>query len=240
MNCQVRIKAPDGTSVKARALLDSGFTSSFVSERIVQSLGIDRHSRHLTISGIGGVSHKTPISSISTFEISSLYKANAKYTITAIVVPCVTCDLPLQPVYETAKWDHLSNITLADPDFAVPGKIDLLLGADIYSDLLLHCRRCGPANTPTAFETQFGWVLMGKTKPYSASASHSVTSNHTTVTTAGDDILRMFWEVDENPKDNVNLTPEERTVVHHFEGNHTLSETGHCSTPKESAKQTTR
>ena len=129
-------------------------------------------------------------------------------------------------MYETAKWDHLSNITLADPDFAVPGKIDLLLGADIYSDLLLHGRRCGPANTPTAFETQFGWVLMGKTKSYSASASHSVTSNHTTVTPAGDDILQMFWEVEENPRDDVNLSPEERTIVHHFEGNHTRSETG--------------
>lgn len=40
--------------------------------------------------------------------------------------------MPLQPVYDTSKWDHLSNIAFADPDFATPGKIDLLLGADIH------------------------------------------------------------------------------------------------------------
>ena len=144
MTCQVRIKAPDGTSIKARALLDSGSTSSFVSERIVQSLGLNRRPQHLTVSGIGGISRKSPMSAVSTFEISSLNSSNAKYTITAIVVPRVTCDLPLQPVHDGFKWDHLSNIPLADPDFGKPGKTDLLLGADIYSDVLLHGRRCGP------------------------------------------------------------------------------------------------
>ena len=32
MTCQVQVMAPDGTSIKARALLDSGSTMSFVSE----------------------------------------------------------------------------------------------------------------------------------------------------------------------------------------------------------------
>ena len=84
------------------------------------------------------MSHKSPLSSVSTFEISSLYSSNAKYTITAIVVPRVTCDLSLHPVFDSLKWNHLSNLTLADPDFATPGKIDPLLGADIYADVLQH------------------------------------------------------------------------------------------------------
>ena len=58
MTCQVQIQAPDSTSVKARALLDSGSTMSFVSERIVQSLGL-----RLTVSGIGGMSTKSSQSS---------------------------------------------------------------------------------------------------------------------------------------------------------------------------------
>ena len=116
MTCQVRDKAPDGTLIRGRALLDSGSTSSFVSERIVQSLGLNRSSQRLTVSGIGGMTHKSPLSSVSTFEVSSLYPSNVKYTITAIVVPRVTCDLPLQPVIGGSKWDHLSSIALADPD----------------------------------------------------------------------------------------------------------------------------
>ena len=131
MTCQVRIKAPDGTFIKAHALLDSGFTMSFISERIVQSCGLNRRSQCLTVSGIGGVSRKSPLNSISTFEISSLYSSQVKYSITAIVVPRVTCDLPLQPVCNSSRWNHLLNLSLADPDFGIPGRIDLLLGADI-------------------------------------------------------------------------------------------------------------
>ena len=97
------------SSIKAWALLDSESTSSFVSECVVQSLGISRHAQHLTISGIGGVSHKSSHTFVSTFEISSLCSSNAKYMITAIIVPHITCDLPLQHVYDSHKWDYLSN-----------------------------------------------------------------------------------------------------------------------------------
>ena len=81
----------------------------------------------------------------------------------------------------------LSNITLADPSFVTPGKIDLLLGAGIYSDVLLHCRRCGPPNT---FETQFGWVLTGRTNAHSA--NHLAVAYHYTAVVSGDDLIRSF------------------------------------------------
>ena len=163
------------------------------------------------------------------FQISSLYSPRARHTITSIVVPRVTCDLPLQPVRDASKWDDLSNLHLADPNFAIPGKIYLLLGADIYTDVLLHGRWCGPPGTPTAFETQFGWVLTGRTNIRSASHP-SVASHHTSVTSS-DDILRMFWEIEESPKEYANLSTEERSVVRHFEENHSRSETGRFIVP---------
>lgn len=181
MTCQVQVIAPDGTSIKARALLDSGSTMSFVSERIAQSLGLRRRSQRLTVSGIGCTSSKSPLSSVSTLEISSLYSPETKYALTAIIVPRVTCDLPLQPVHNSSNWSHISSLPLADPDFGTPGRIDLLLGADIYADVLLYGRRCGPPGTPTAFETRFGWVLTGKTQVRSYPTSHSsVASHHST------------------------------------------------------------
>ena len=115
MTCQVKVNAPEGTSIKARALLDSGSTTSFVSERIVQALGLIRRSKCLTISGIGGLSHKSPLQSVSTFEITSLYSPKSKYSLTAIVVPRITCDLPFQPVHMDPQWSHLSGLALATP-----------------------------------------------------------------------------------------------------------------------------
>ena len=90
-----------------------------------------------------GMSSRSSQSFVSTLQVSSLYSPEAKYDITAFVVPCVTCDLPLQPVCNYSSWSHLSMLPLADPDFALPGRIDLLLGADLYADVMLHGRRCG-------------------------------------------------------------------------------------------------
>ena len=42
MTCQVFVRAPDGSKVKVRALLDSASSSSFISERLVQNLCIPR------------------------------------------------------------------------------------------------------------------------------------------------------------------------------------------------------
>ena len=101
----------------------------------LQSLGSKWCPHGVTVSGIGGISQKSPITSISTFEMSSLYLPSSKYSITAVVVPRVTCILPLQPVYGTSKWTHISDLNFADHDFATPGKIDLLLGADTYAGI---------------------------------------------------------------------------------------------------------
>ena len=163
MTCKVSVKAPDGTSIRARALLDSASSASFVSERLVQGLNLPLSHHNLKISGIAGLSRKSPLQSIASFNISPVKSPDKKFTISAIVVPHVTCDLPLQPVHYESTWTHLSGLPLADPDFGSPGPIDLLLGIDVYSDVLLNGRRSGPPNTPTAFETHFGWVLAGRT-----------------------------------------------------------------------------
>ncbi|XP_064382855.1 uncharacterized protein LOC135331570 [Halichondria panicea] len=146
----------------------------------------------------------------------------------AIVVPRVTCDLPTQPVHLNAKWSHLNNLHLADPDFGQPNKIDILLGVDVYADVLLQGRRNGPPGTPTAFETKFGWVLTGKTD--NLKVPSNVAANYA-ITLSGDDILRKFWEIEECPRDVSNHSPEERSVVRHFAETHKKSEDGRFVVP---------
>lgn len=54
---------------------------------------------------------------------------------------------------------------------------------------------------------------------------------HLTTVATGDDLIRKFWETEENPKDQVNLTMEERSVVRHFQETHSRSETGRFIVP---------
>ena len=85
----------------------------------------------------------------------------------------------------TQKWKHLEGIPLADPDFSRPGRIDILLGIDIFVEALCQGRQTGTPGFPSAFEMEFGWVLAGKLDAYAP--SQSIMSHHVSVIT-GDDL----------------------------------------------------
>ena len=144
------------------------------------------------------------------------------------MVPRVKCDLPVHPITFSSSWTHLYDIPLADPDFGCPGRVDILLGVDVFTAALLHGRRVGPSGTPVAFETVFGWVLAGSTDQ---STSEPVALSHHTFVTADDDLLRRFWEIEENTKHKTNLSPEERSVVQHFEMSHRRAPDGRFIVP---------
>ena len=137
----------------------------------------------------------------------------------------------LWPTIEVG-WTNLSDLPLADPGFSQPGRIDILLGADIFVKVLRQGRWNGPTGFPTAFKTDLGWVLCGSAGFTSTSTQTNVhiTTFHTSVTSS-DDTLRKFWEIEESPSDQASLSIEERTVVRHFESNHSRSKEGRFIVP---------
>ena len=147
---------------------------------------------------------------------------------TAVVVPRVMCDLPLHPVHFDSTWNHLSDIQLADPDFGRPRKIDILFGVDVFVEVLLQGQRIGPPDSPTTFETQFGWGLAGKTNP--STQDYRIASHHASLVT-GDDLLRKFWEIEQHPKGDSSLSAEERSVVQHFKDNHSCTKSARFIVP---------
>ena len=156
MTCRGVVFAPDRSSVEARALVDSGLTSSIASERLVQSLRLPRSRHNVWVSGISGFLTSSRVQSIANFQISSTYSNGKKFDLTAIVLPRIKCDLPISPVPFNLSWNHLSALPLADPAFGEPQHVDILLGADMFASILLHGRQTGPPGSPVAMETMFG------------------------------------------------------------------------------------
>ena len=161
MTCRVLVMTPDGCTMQVRALLDSASSASFVSNRLVQQLSLPRHHRQAQIVGVGGLTHQRLGQSVVCFSVAPLFALEEALQIEAFVLPTVTSNLPLHSVPFDHNWYHLSGICLADPDFGTAGNIDLLLGADVFSDVVLQGRRSGLSGSPAAFETRFGWVLTG-------------------------------------------------------------------------------
>ena len=73
----------------------------------------------------------------------------------AFVLTRVTTDMPVNLVESIDKWKHLAGLDLADPDFGTPARVDVLLGADYYGEVLLRGRRWGPRGTPYAKKNVF-------------------------------------------------------------------------------------
>ncbi len=116
MTCCVQVEAPDGSTMEARAILDSGSSASFISERLAQSLSLSRSNQSTRISGVAGFSSSS-VHPITSFRIFSSLSPTKKFFTSAVVVPRVTCDLLLHQVHFSRNWNHLSGLQLADPHF---------------------------------------------------------------------------------------------------------------------------
>ena len=103
MTCRVHVKSPKGTHVVARALLDSASLASFVSKRLAQTLGLPRTKRDV-ISGIAGITHQSQSHSFTNFEVAPVGLSTKVLSMTAAIVPQVTCELPPNPIPFKTEW----------------------------------------------------------------------------------------------------------------------------------------
>ena len=150
------------------------------------------------------------------FRVTYLKNGGRNFPVQAIVLNKVTSDLPSSPTPFNDNWKQLVGLELADPDFGSPRTIDLLLGTELFGQILLHGLQFGPHGSPMALKTHFGWVLSGAIDSKQQQGAQTCC-----LATAGtDDLLRRFWEVEDPGPQNPVLSAEERMVVRHFEQAH--------------------
>ena len=87
MTCQVQVTSPDGHTTKARALLDSASSASFITEHLAQHFHLPRLHHNMKISGIGGASTKSPSRSMVDFKITPLGIEGKTLDVEALVLP---------------------------------------------------------------------------------------------------------------------------------------------------------
>ena len=161
MTSKVRVQGPDGRSIVAWALLDSGSHVSLISNQVAQTLQLPRQATSIKFSG----AQDTPLQgarSITRVSLCAISSNEPVTCLTAAIVPRVTCNLPLQGAAHVRNMPHIDSLTLADPTFLLPGKIDLLLGCDAIPDIMEQEHIAGPKDAPIAVRTVFGWAILEK------------------------------------------------------------------------------
>lgn len=153
----VRVQNSVGNFVTLRAMIDSGSEATLISDSVVKWLGLSKRSVHTLITGVGDV-RLDPCKHVVDFSLRSNVNDFQLY-LTGFILPKLSGFLPSKPV-EFNGWPHIEGLTLADPDFHRPAAIDIILGADAYSQILVEGLKKAK-DLPTAQNTELGWVLVG-------------------------------------------------------------------------------
>nr|XP_012234631.1 PREDICTED: uncharacterized protein LOC105679278 [Linepithema humile] len=220
---QVQVSSLEGNTTKARLLLDQGSEISLITERLAQRLRLSRQRSSVPLVGIGAQPSNTT-KGIVRFKIKPHFDSRFEAVISAHVLPSLTTTIPAREICQNS-WLHLKGLQLADPLFSTPGPIDLLLGADVYGQILNEGVVKGQVNSPIAQSTTLGWIISG---PTGKEVSHRrLQSYHISCDKELCLLMQRFWELESVPTAHrSSLTPEEQECEKHFQDTHSRDSRG--------------
>ncbi|KAF8763414.1 hypothetical protein HNY73_021601 [Argiope bruennichi] len=206
-----------GDSFLFRALLDSGSESSFVSENVINILGLKRKNARVSLSGISGVQAGTTRGSVN-LKIGSRFSEEC-VTVNAFILNKVTSQIPVENI-NIKELDYLKGIPLSDEDFSKPSVCDIILGSDCFFSILRNGKISGSEGQPIAQSTIFGWVVAGQIRRDSISSSY--TQSHLISVESDcniDSVLQKFWQMEELPDKKFLMSDEEEFCENLFKKN---------------------
>lgn len=174
-------------------MLDQGSTINIVTEAAALLIQARKIRVNHSIIGIGDtqtgiIKHKIQM------DLGSMYDSDYSYKIEAAIVPKLT---RIGDIFrkEDSTLKYFEKMDLADPNYHVAGRIDLLLGATAMAEILLEGLIKGQIDAPIAQQTKLGWILSGS---YVPNIEKRIKCNF--AKTEDEQIsvqLRKFWELEE-------------------------------------------
>lgn len=181
-----------GSRRPCRILLDCGSQANFLSRGFLAKLGLQPRPLNVTISGVNG----TTAASTQAVHVKVQSRLDSyTFTIDCIIADRVTDKLPAFTL-RRRDFDFPRNLKLADPQFHVLSEIDILIGAEIFWDLLCIGQIQCSDKHPKLHKTKLGWILAGRlAEPMRPSPR--VHSFHASISNDQlHDQLNRFWQLD--------------------------------------------
>ncbi|XP_046615391.1 uncharacterized protein LOC124302865 [Neodiprion virginianus] len=150
----------------------------------------------------------------------------------ALVLPKLTSRLPSDR-FGDLDLRQFEGLALVDPDFSVSQDVDVILGADVYGQLLRPGLKRFPTSQLVAQSTAFGWVISGmvRSDKRRADRAHSSLPTRALHCLGEPDLeraLRRFWSLEEIAPNSGGLTPEDEMAEHLFGEAHSRESRGRC------------
>ncbi|XP_056647327.1 uncharacterized protein LOC130451990 [Diorhabda sublineata] len=221
----VFLKDKSGNLTKARALLDSGSQSNLITSDLARLLNIGTTKINLPVIGVNQAT--TNITEQLNIDIISRENNSFQQNATFLVINQIAGNIPNFKI----DCQHLNipkHITLADPEFDKSAKLDILLGAGVFWDILADGQFKLGDGKPILQKTLFGWVISGPIyQNCSIQNNSSITISCNLITTMLENAIEKFWKIEEYQDDNkTKRTIEEKQCEEHFLKTIQRTETG--------------
>ncbi|XP_051170292.1 uncharacterized protein LOC127287411 [Leptopilina boulardi] len=193
-----------------RVLLDSGSQPNIITRDLVDRLKLKKSKFNATIEVVNNKEVNSSEWVVATFQSrNSSFSAKLDF----LVLPQITGNVPIMPLNK----DILKipkTLNLADPEFDKPSGIDMLIGAELFYDLL-HVNRV-PLSTPgTSLQsTRLGWIVSGRINDQASRYRFSSNLIRDPLSIQ----LENFWKLEEFSERRF-LSAEEEACEEHFTSN---------------------
>ncbi|KAJ8946909.1 hypothetical protein NQ317_015189 [Molorchus minor] len=218
----VLVQDSRGEYHQCRALLDSGSTSNFVTQKLCEKLHLKLSRVNYAVTGVGNA--LSNVQSMANLQILSNDRS-FKDSIQCLVLKQITTNIP------TISFDKRllkipDNLILADYKFNESNSIDLLLGSASFWQLLCTGRLQSGSNQITLYETKLGWIIAGSMCiPRQITDTISCFSIDANTNKALDNSITKFWDIEEvNAKPN--LSKSEQFCENHFKNTYKRDQNG--------------
>lgn len=211
----------NGSRKPCPVLLDCGSQANFISRQFLESLQINPRSLDISISGINNTAMKA--TRVAQVRLQSRISSFTR-TIDCIVTERVTNKIPAYTIKRNS-FDFPRNLKLADPHFHETSDVDVLIGADLFWELLCIGQVRASREHPMMQKTTFGWILAGRFGNHSP--THNVQAFHASISNSQlSDQITRFWQLEKISEHSNTFTSVESFCEQHFSENVTRTPEG--------------
>lgn len=158
----LKIKSTNGEYQLARALIDSGAQANLITEDCVRRLKLKREPSIIAINPVSSLSgiKTNGIACIQMRPTCNTSEESDDLSTNALIMKRIAVVMP-DKLVNIGEWpDHVTN-KLADTTLRKPGRIDILLGAHIWSRIVMNGIERNNSTSLVAQFSKFGWIISG-------------------------------------------------------------------------------
>ncbi|GFW70338.1 integrase catalytic domain-containing protein [Trichonephila clavipes] len=213
------VKSADGYRIKLRGLLDNASTICVMREDIARKLGFKFKSANQSITGINGITQSSKYS--ANIEISNrdyTFARNVQFSL----LPKIIDAIPVSKL-NISDLNIPASIELADSNFHMPGQIDILIGSELFFEILNPEQYYLQEGNVILQNTKFGYLVTGTLRQSQQQANCCLISEPSL-----DITVKKFFELESLPDDSKEITKSEEEIYceEHFVSTYKRDKTG--------------